>query len=169
MFVNKVINYFHKQLNEKSDPFAVKNMYNNDGSIQMTTTSSTSSTTAAASFRPYGNLLSTNNHFINSNLSPSPSGFLQHATSTQGGGNKLMPGSISPNGINIALVNELDLTGHGGRLGGGAGTGPGGLSTSGGHNNGGFSSAGKNVLLSSSASSIQHQHQIDHSKENLEM
>lgn len=125
----------------------------NDGPNQ------TSQSSSAASFRPYGNLLSTNSHFINSNLSPSPSGFLQQATTAS-----KLTGAMSPTALNMGLANELDLTGGNPSLSTATRLG---LSSH--ASTGGFSTnSAKNPLLSSSASSMQHQ-QIDHSKENLEM
>lgn len=146
-----MINYYNKQLNEKnlSDPLG-KNLYGT-GTGQVTNASGTSS--GAASFRPYGNLLSTNNHFINSNLSPTPNGAFLHSN----GAYAKATGSTSPSAL-TAL--DLDLSANP-RLPGAP------LQTA------AFPTVVKNPLLSSSNSSLQHQQQqqqqIDQSKENLEM
>lgn len=151
-----MINYYNKQLNEKISHDSVggsKNMFS-DGPTMPTMSTTTSS---ASSFRPYGNMLSTNNQYINNIMSPTPSGFMPQNKLTTGG-------ATSPTAaLNIGLASELDLTGGNPVTAAAARLGVSSQGTN------GYSS--KNPLVSSSASSIQQQQQqhIDHSKENLEM
>lgn len=120
----------HKQINENSS--GLQKIITNDGNN-------------GGSFRPYGNLLSANNHFINSNLSSSSAGFLNPLDQMK----ITNPQTISNQFHSTkSHVNDID---H--RLGM--------------QNNFGTNEMmGKNALLSSSTSSVQH---ADHSKENLEM
>lgn len=141
-----MINYYNKQLNDREKISSEANK-----SYDPTSNS------PAHSFRPYGNLLSTNNQFINANLSPAtnlPSGYPM-AKSTSG--SALV-------GTNIFPSTELDITGAQNAMNAGRFGASGVMSTAGGV----VGNVQKNPLLSSSSSSMSHHHG-DHSKENLEL
>ena len=129
-----MINYYNKQLNDREK-------ISGDANKSYDPTSNS----PAHTFRPYGNLLSTNSQFINTNLSPSTNGYPM-AKSTSGSALVGFPST------------ELDITGAG-RFG---------AATTGVMSTGVVGSVPKNPLLSSSSSSMSHHHG-DHSKENLEL
>lgn len=135
-----MINYYNKQLNDREKISSEANK-----SYDPTSNS------PAHTFRPYGNLLSTNSQFINANLSPATNGYPM-AKSTSG--SALV-------GANIFSSADLDINGAPNAMNAARFGAAGVMST-------GVGNAPKNPLLSSSSSSMSHHHG-DHSKENLEL